>query len=162
MSNSLTPRSPRDSFCTSTYLVLPAYTNIYGNIFGGKLLEWIDISGAISAYRHCQSNVVTVSMDDIYFLHPIKAGFVVVIESQISFVGTTSMEIKCNVFSENPKNRERQQSNSAYLTFVALNDAGRPIPVPPLLLETVEEKKEFDLGSERKQLRLARFHQQKN
>ncbi|MEK7484612.1 MAG: acyl-CoA thioesterase [Planctomycetota bacterium] len=161
MSVSFSPQSPRESFCMSTYLVLPAYTNIYGNIFGGKLLEWIDISGAISAYRHCQANVVTASMDDICFLHPIKAGFVVVIESQVSFVGTTSMEIKCTVYSENTKNRERQQSTVAYLTFVALNDAGKPVPVPPLALETEDEKTEFELGRERRRLRLARFRKQK-
>lgn len=154
--SSLDPRPAHQSICVSTYLVLPAYTNIYGNIFGGKLLEWIDVSGAISAYRHSQANVVTASMDDIHFLHPIRAGYVVAIESRVSFTGKTSMEVICKVYSEHPKSRERVHSNLAYLTFVALDDNGKPTPVAPLLLETEEEKKEFEEARERRAFRLSR------
>lgn len=157
----LSPRPARLSLCTSTYLVLPGYTNIHGNIFGGKLMEWIDVAGAISAYRHSQSSVVTASIDDIYFLHPIKAGYVVILESKVSFTGLTSMEICCQVFSEHPQSGERLRSNTAYLTFVALDSGGKPTPVPPLLLETQEEQELYNEAKERREYRLSRLHLKK-
>src|SRR5688500_11192089 len=90
-------RPPRDSLCVKTEVVLPSDANNLGTVFGGRVMEWIDIAAAISAGRHCRKTVVTASMDDLHFLHPIKAGSVVVIHSQVSWSGRTSVEVVADV-----------------------------------------------------------------
>ncbi len=149
-------RPPRDSHVTKTEFVLPSDANNLGSVFGGRVMEWIDIAAAISAGRHCRKTVVTASMDDLHFLHPVKAGTVVVLQAQVNWAGHTSVEVGVEVFGEDLKTGERTRACLAYLTFVALDANGTPSPVPPLLPETSEEKRRFAAAEERRRFRLER------
>jgi acyl-CoA hydrolase len=135
-------------------LVLPGLTNVHGTIFGGILMQWIDIAAGIAASRHSGGPVVTASMDRLHFLDPVQLGEVVVLQAQVNFAARTSMEVGVRVFSENPATRERLQTTRAYLTFVAIVPAGRPRAVPPLVLETAEDRRRFADARKRRAVRL--------
>lgn len=143
-----------DSITIMTELVLPNDTNVFGNLMGGRLMYWMDIAAALSAQKHCNSAVVTASVDNISFENPIRLGNVVHIEAKISRAFTTSMEIHLKVWGEDLKKQHKYKSNEAYYTFVALNADDKPIPVPGLIPETDEEKKLFEGALRRRQLRL--------
>lgn len=149
-------RPPRDSEVTKTEVVLPSDANNLGTVFGGRVMEWIDIAAAVAAGRHCRTTVVTASMDDLHFLAPIKAGMVVVLIAQVNFAGRTSVEVGVEVLSEDLRTGERRRCCHAYLTFVALDSKGRPTAVPPLLPETEEERRRFRRAEQRRQFRLER------
>lgn len=136
--------------------VLPNDTNPLGTMFGGRVMALIDIAATIASSRHCRRSVVTASMDEINFHHPIKLGHVVLLEAVVNEAFTSSMEIGVNVYSENPLTGERRHTTSAYTTFVALDDLGQPTRVPPLIAETEEEKQRQLEARERKAARLAR------
>src|SRR5438105_11803055 len=114
------PGTVANSHALMTQQVMPYNTNIHGTVFGGEIMSWIDICAGVSAQRHCRSNVVTASMDDIHFVIPIKLGYVVILESQINAVFNTSMEIGIVVTGENPHTGERKVAVRAYSTFVSL------------------------------------------
>lgn len=135
-------------------LVLPSHTNPLGNIFGGVVMSWIDIAGAIAAQRHSRSPVVTVSIDYLHFIVPIKIGFVVLIHARVSYVGKTSLEVEVNVFAENTQSGEKRKATKAYLTYVAVDEFGRPRSVPPLVAKTPEDKKRFKEAEKRRETRL--------
>ena len=126
-----------------TELVLPNDTNLLKNLLGGRLLHWIDIAGAMSATRHANRNVATVAIDSVEFRHPISMGDIVILRSKLIWVGRTSMKVLVDIFSENKFSGEMKQTNTALLTFVALDENAHPTPVPRLKLETDEEKKLF-------------------
>jgi len=147
-------RKAIDSITIMTELVLPNDTNVFGNLMGGRLMYWMDIAAALSAQRHCNAAVVTASVDNISFENPIKLGNVVHIQAKISRAFNTSMEIYLKVWGEDLKQQHKYKSNEAYYTFVALDSNNKPIPVPPLVPETEEEKKLFDGALRRRQLRL--------
>src|SRR6185436_20260597 len=128
--------TPRASRVETEQLVLPGLTNTHNTIFGGMLMQWIDIAAGISAARHAGGPVVTASMDRLHFLHPIHLGEVVTVQAQVNYVGTTSMEVGVRVMAEDQSARGRRQTTRAFLTFVAVDDDGRPRPVPALSLET--------------------------
>ena len=109
-----------------TQLVLPTHTNAIGTVFGGTVMSWIDISAAIAAQRHSCSEVVTASIDQLNFIAPIRAGWVVNLKASVNFTSKTSMEIGVRVDAENPKTSEFFHTASAYLTFVAIGSDGRP------------------------------------
>jgi len=123
-------------------LVLPNDANTMGNVLGGRVLHWIDLAAAIVAHRHSRTEAVTASMDEVSFLGPIRVGQLAVIAARMTFVGRSSMEIRVDVQSEDLLSGERRQTSTAYLTFVAVDKAGQPTEVPPLLYETEEEKRE--------------------
>ena len=135
-------------------LVLPNDTNTLNNLMGGRLLHWMDIAAGISAQKHCNRIVVTASVDNVSFHHPIKLGDVVTIEAKVSRAFNTSVEVRLDVWAENIPSGERLKSNDAYYTFVALDPNGRTIPVPELIPETEEEQNLFDGALRRRQLRL--------
>ncbi len=137
-----------------TELVLPNDTNIYGNLMGGRLMYWMDIAAAISAHKHSNAPVVTVSVDNISFENPIKLGNVVHIEAKVTRAFNTSMEVHLRVWGEDLSTQYKYKSNEAYYTFVALDPNNKPKPVPQLQVETEEEKKLFDGALRRRQLRL--------
>ncbi len=137
-----------------TQLVLPSDTNNLGTIFGGTVMSWIDIAAAISAGKHARAIVVTASLDALHFLAPIKLGDVVYIRAMVNFAARTSMEVGVRVTSENQLTGELTHTSSAYLTFVAVDAAGKPTPVPPLVPETEEEIRRFQQAAERKSRRL--------
>ena len=136
-------------------LVLPNDANTMGNVLGGRVLHWIDLAAAIVAHRHCRSETVTVSMDQVSFLAPIRVGQLAVIAARMTFVGRTSMEIRVDVRSEDLLSGDRRQTSTAYLTFVAVDKKGRPVEVPPLLYKTREERREARAAEARRAARLA-------
>ena len=115
-----------------TQIVLPSHTNNHDTAFGGQIAAWADICAAVSAQRFCRCGVVTASMDELHFLHPVKKGMVVILRSQINCAWRTSMEIGVRVDAENPITGETLHCCSAYLTFVAINEAGDPVQVPDM------------------------------
>ncbi|KHJ36933.1 putative acyl-CoA thioester hydrolase [Pedobacter glucosidilyticus] len=143
-----------DSLITMNELVLPNDTNTLNNLMGGRLLHWMDIAAAISAQRHSNRIVVTASVDNVSFKHPIKLGDVVTINAKVTRAFHTSVEVRLDVWAENIPSGTRIKSNEAYYTFVALNDEGKTVPVPELIPESDEEKALYDGALRRKQLRL--------
>jgi acyl-CoA hydrolase len=152
--NTVPGKSPSLSSVTMTEIVLPSDANALGTIFGGKIMSWIDIAGAIAAGRHARKVVVTASIDALHFLAPVKVGHVVHIRAMVNFASRTSMEVGIRVDSENPITGEFTHTATAYATFVALNDIGRPVPVPALLPETPEEKRRFEEAKKRRESRV--------
>jgi acyl-CoA hydrolase len=154
--------TPRASRSRTEQIVLPGLTNVHGTVFGGILTQWIDIAAGISAARHAKGPVVTASMDRLHFMTPVHLGEVVTIEAQVNYAGTTSMEIGVRVFAENRTFSTRRQTTRAYLTFVAVDDRGRPRPVPPLRLETAEDRRRFADAARRRTVRLRELRAMKN
>ena len=130
----MTVRSPLDTQVEMTQIVLPSHTNTHGTIFGGQVAAWWDICAAVSAQRFCRGPVVTASMDQLHFLEPIRKGMVVIFLSQVNQVWRTSMEVGVRVLAEDPMTGARRHCCSAYLTFVALNEQGKPTQLPSLNL----------------------------
>jgi acyl-CoA hydrolase len=136
-------------------LVLPNDANTLGNVLGGMVLHWIDLAAAVVAHRHCRSEAVTASIDQVSFLAPIRVGQVAMIAARMTYAGRTSMEIRVDVHSEDLLSGERQQTSTAYVTFVAIDGKGRPKPVPPLILETEDERREARDAETRRAARLS-------
>jgi len=134
--------------------VLPNDANTLGNVLGGTVLHWVDLAAAVVALRHCRTAAVTASIDQVSFLAPIKVGQVAMIAARMTYAGRTSMEIRVDVESENLITGVRQRTSTAYLTFVAIDKKGQPIPVPPLRLETAEERREARAAQARRAARL--------
>jgi acyl-CoA hydrolase len=147
-------KSPQESFTIMNELVLPNDTNTLNNLMGGRLLHWMDIAAAISAQKHCNRIVVTASVDNVSFQHPIKLGDVITIEARVSRAFTTSVEVRLDVYAQNIPSGTKVKSNEAYYTFVALDQNGRTIPVPPLLPATDDEIELYEGALRRRQLRL--------
>ncbi len=135
-------------------LVLPNDTNTLNNLMGGRLLHLMDIAAAMAAQKHSNRIVVTASVDNVSFKAPIKLGDVVTIYAKITRSFNSSMEIKLDVWAENIPSGTKIKSNEAYYTFVAVDQTGRPIPVPTVQTENEEEKKLYDGALRRRQLRL--------
>jgi acyl-CoA hydrolase len=135
-------------------IVLPGLTNVHGTIFGGMLMQWIDITAGIAAARHASGPVVTASLDRMHFLSPVRLGEVVILQAQVNFAARTSMEVGVRVFAEDQQSGVRRQTTRAYLTFVAVDGDLRPREVPPLVVETAEEKRRFADARRRRAVRL--------
>lgn len=150
------PKSVQSSQVVMTQLVLPSHTNSMDSVFGGVIMSWIDICAAIAAQRHSNREVVTASLDDLHFIAPVRKGWVVNLRASVNYVSRTSMEVGVRVDAENPKTGDHFHTASAYLTFVALDSNGKPTPVPPLLLETDEDKRRSQVAQKRRELRLKR------
>jgi acyl-CoA hydrolase len=130
------------SRCEMTELVLPGDANALGTIFGGKIMQWVDIAAAIAAMRHAGCQVVTASIDALHFLGPVRVGEVVILKAQVNAVFRTSMEVGVRVEAEDPrKSPDRRYTTKAYLTFVAVDPDGAPLIVPPLLLDSEEDRR---------------------
>jgi acyl-CoA hydrolase len=126
-----------------------------GNILGGRVMHLVDIAAAIAAHRHSQSHVVTASVDYVDFRNPIRVGELIILRANINRVFRTSMEVGVKVFSENILTGERKHTTTAYVTFVAIDEAGRPKPVPPLILKTAVERRRYREALIRRRIRLA-------
>lgn len=148
------PKKWKDSYTELQRLVQPPDTNIYNDLYGGRLVEWIDNVAAIVAARHCRRKTVTGSIDRLFFLSPIHLGDIVSLKGRINFVTAKTMEIEVDVYSENAITGDRSFTTTCFLTYVAINESGKPIEVPPLLVETEDEKKRFNDGRDRNALRL--------
>ncbi len=150
------PRSPRDSALTMTQLMLPEHANSQGNVHGGVVLKLCDECGGITAARHARRPTVTVTVDSVTFYQPVLLGRLLLVHGCITWVGRTSIEVELQVETENLLTGERQHTNSAWFVYVALDEERRPTPVPPLRLESDEDRRRFAQGEERRRLRLAR------
>ncbi len=145
----------RDSISTYSELALPTDANMLGHVLGGKVMHLVDLAGALAALRHARNPVVTASVDYMNFLHPVRIGDLVVMYSSVNRVFRTSMEVGVKVFVENLITGETRHTSSAYLTFVALGKQDQPVPLPPAIPETDEEKRRFENAGERRAYRLA-------
>mgnify|MGYP002628607494 CR=1 FL=1 len=135
-------------------LVLPNDTNTLGNLMGGRLLHFMDVCAAIAAQRHSNRTVVTASVDSVDFRSAIRLGEVVVLEAVVNRAFTTSMEVEIQVWAEDTSTGERRHCNRAFYTFVAVDQSGRPIPIPPVAPETEEERERHAAAARRRELRL--------
>lgn len=139
MTNNLKTKSVKESAVEMRYLVMPNDTNPQNSIFGGVVMSWIDMAAAMVAERHSNRPVVTVHVGDMSFKAPIKIGDHVLIKASINYVGRTSMLVGVKVLAENPFTGITRHTTTAYLTFVALDDIGRPMQVNPILTEGEDE-----------------------
>ncbi|MFL5783287.1 MAG: acyl-CoA thioesterase [Bacteriovoracaceae bacterium] len=139
-----TNKTPSESSVEMREMVMPNNTNALNTVFGGTVMSWIDIAAAMVAARHCGRPVVTAHIDDIDFIAPIKVGYHVLIQASMNYVGKTSMIVGVRVTSENPYTGESRKTTKAYLTFVALDDLGRPIEVPGLTPESEDEVRRYE------------------
>jgi acyl-CoA hydrolase len=148
-------KAPAASRVEMTEIVLPGDTNALGTIFGGKVMQWIDIAASVAGMRHSGGNVVTASIDGLTFLTPIHLGEIVLLKAQVNFVGRTSMEIGVRVEAEDPRTGARRYTTKAYLTFVAIDAAGKPRAIPPLVPESEEDRRREGDAMARRDARLA-------
>lgn len=143
------PRPPRCSRVEMTEIVLPSHANNLGTAFGGQIMSWMDVAAAVAAARHARRVAVTASVDAIQFLAPVHRGDAVVLRSEVTYVGRTSMEVSVTVDAETLLTGEVRRTVEAFFTFVAVDESGRPAPVPPLAPETDEERARFQAGAAR-------------
>lgn len=134
---------------------MPQDASVIGNVFGGVMLAMMDKTAAISAFRHARSICVTASIDRVDFREPIHVGDLVIMKASVNFAGHTSMEVGVRVEAEDLIAGKRRHTNSCYLTFVAVDKKGRPVPVPPVLPETPDEIRRYGAAIERRRIRLA-------
>jgi len=143
-----------DSTVIMTELVLPNHTNQLGNLLGGQLMHWIDICAALSAAKHNQRVCVTASVDRIDFLHPIKLGNAVNLVASVNRVFNTSMEIGVKVYAQNFKEGTKIHTNTAYLTFVGVDEYGNPVKAIDAIPESDDEKRRYEEALRRREIRL--------
>jgi acyl-CoA hydrolase len=153
---SVPPKRSSDSATEMVQVVLPNDANPLGFILGGTVMHLIDIAAAIACHRHTRSLLVTAAVDDLQFLHPIKVGDLIILKSKVTCVFTTSLEAHVEVYSEETLTGQRQLTSRAYLTFVAIAQDGGRVLVPPLLIETEEERRVCEQAHARRAARLAR------
>jgi acyl-CoA hydrolase len=149
------PRTVRETQSDYYEVCLPNDANLLGNMLGGHVMHLVDLCGAIAAIRHARCTVVTASIDQMTFLHPIHIGELVRLKSQVNRVFRTSMEVGVKVWVENLQTGDLKHTSSAYLTFVALDRAGNRVILPPIVPETEQEKRRFEEAAERRAYRLA-------
>jgi acyl-CoA hydrolase len=151
----LTPKPPSDSLVEMTELVMPSDANALGTAFGGRIVQWTDLAAGVCAMRHSRLPVVTVSIDQLTFLGPVRIGHIALLRAQVNAVFRSSMEVGVEVSTEDPRTGERRKCCDAYLTFVALGGDNRPTEVAPLLAESAEEKRRERDARTRREARLA-------
>ncbi|MDG6910817.1 MAG: acyl-CoA thioesterase [Nitrososphaerota archaeon] len=148
-------KTPSESEMTTARLMMPTDANVLGNVFGGAIMRYMDEIAAIVAWRHAGKNVVTASIDRMNFYAPVYVGDLLILKAAVNYVGTTSMEIGVRLEAVDPSTRKGTHTGSCYLTYVALDEKGKPTPIPPLNPVTSIEKKRFNEGLARRRLREA-------
>ena len=154
--SNLTPKRAAESATETVQVVLPNDANPLGYILGGTVMHLVDIAGAIASFRHTRSRVVTAAVDELQFLNPIKVGDLIILKARVTCTFSTSLEVEVNVYSEETLTGLRQQTSRAFLTFVAIAEDGSKVAVPPLLVETDEERRTAEEARARRAARLAR------
>jgi acyl-CoA hydrolase len=144
-----------------TEIILPNDTNILGNLLGGRLMHFIDLTGAMAAYRHSRTHVVTAAMDHIDFIRPVHLGDLLTLKSSVNRAFSSSMEVGVKVWAENTRTGEVAHVASAYLVFVAIDEQGRLVKVPALQPETPDEKRRFADALRRREHREAELARRK-
>ena len=149
-------RFMKDARAEMTEIVMPNDANPHGSVSGGRVMHLIDVCAAVAATRHARRPVVTIAVDELVFLAPVPVGHILLLDGQVTFAGETSMEVKVVVRGENPVTGERRHTTTAHLTFVGLDEAGRPATVPELVAETDGERAMLERAQRRREERLAR------
>jgi acyl-CoA hydrolase len=156
------PRPVRDSQSEMAEIVLPNDANPLGTLLGGRLMHWIDLAGALAAHRHSRNYVVTASIDHLDFLVPVHVGDLVIFRSSVNRVFRSSLEVGVKVFVENYIADECQHVSSAYLTFVAIDAAGRHVPVPAVIPESDDQRRRYDDAGRRRDIRRTELERRRN
>lgn len=136
-----------------SHIALPEDANPSGNLHGGVILKHVDTAGGVVAMRHARANAVTASFERMDFLLPAYVGELLTIKASLNYVGRTSMEVGVRVEAENPITGEVRHTNSAYVTYVALDESGKPRPVPPLDLDTDTARRRWQEAENRRRMR---------
>ena len=147
----------KDSHVIMHELILPNDTNNLGNIFGGKVMQYMDLCAAMSAYKFARTAVVTASVDRLDFLAPATVGDMLILKSSVNYAHKTSMEIGVRIDAENVKTGQRKHTASAYLTFVSLDEDGKPQKITDIIPESKDEKRRYQEGKERHAQRIKRL-----
>jgi acyl-CoA hydrolase len=145
----------RESISEYAELALPTDANGMGNVLGGKVMHLVDLAGALAAMRHTRRSAVTAAVDSLVFLHPGHIGDLIALRSSVNRAFRTSLEVGVTVETENLLTGQKVHTCSAYLTFVALDENGKPTPIPPVIPETETEKRRYREAGERREHRLA-------
>ncbi|RJP49403.1 MAG: acyl-CoA thioesterase [Anaerolineaceae bacterium] len=154
MSDIPSPKPIRASRISIAQMMQPEHANNLGNVHGGWIMKLVDEAGALACMRHAQRRVVTVAIDSMVFRHPIKTSDLVILNAEVTYTGSTSMEAEVQVIAENPITGQRWQTNTAYLVYVALDDDGKPVAIPPIMAETIDEERKMAEAKERQARRL--------
>ncbi len=149
-----TAQSSEDTVTQMTEIVLPQHANALGTAFGGTVMSWIDVCAAVTAQRHCRRVAITASVDDLHFRAPLRVGDVVVLAARVNAVFNTSLEVGVTVDREDPSSRQLVRCVEARLTFVCVDDAGKPVRVPPLSLTSDADRAIAEQALERREHRL--------
>ena len=155
MKKALKAKPVRASQISIAQLMQPEHANNLGNVHGGWIMKLVDEAGALACMRHAQRRVVTVAIDSMVFRQPIRIGDLVILNAEVTYCGRTSLEAEVEVVAENPVTGERTHTNTAYLVYVALDDHGKPVAVPPLFAETESEKLRLEQAQKRQERRLS-------
>jgi acyl-CoA hydrolase len=147
------PRPVRESISEMAEIVLPNDANPLNSLLGGRLMHWIDLAGAMAAYRHTRQFVVTASIDHVDFLVPVRVGDLVILRSSVNRVYRTSMEVGVKIWVEHYRSQEDIHVGSAYLTFVAIDAQGNHVAVAPVVPETADEKRRYEDAARRREIR---------
>ncbi len=147
-------KRPSESLTEMTQVVLPNDANPFGFMLGGTVMHLIDIAGAIACSRHARAMLVTAAVDGLQFLHPIKVGDLIILKARVNAVWSTSLEVEVEVFSEETLTGVRRLTSLAYLTFVALDRESHRVHIPPLILETDDDRRRAAEAEERRARRL--------
>ena len=142
-----------DSIAEQVYVIRPEHMNGGGRLFGGRLMEWIDEVAGLVAIRHAQSHVITASVDNLKFIRGAYQNDLVVLIGKLTYVGTTSMEVRVDTYVEDYFEGTRRPINRAYLIMVAVDEDGKPRKVPRIILENESERAEWEAGKKRRQMR---------
>jgi len=152
-------KTVRASHISIAQLMQPEHANNLGNVHGGWIMKLVDEAGALACMRHAQHRVVTVAIDSMVFRQPIRIGDLVILNAEVTYTGSTSMEAEVQVTAENPITGERTHTNTAYVVYVALDNEGNPVQVPQLKAETDEQKRRMQSAKERQNYRLTQRKQ---
>ena len=158
----LTPRPVAESCSEMVELVLPNDANPLSSLLGGRLMHWIDLAGALAAFRHSRGVVVTASTDHVDFLFPVRVGDIVIFKSSVNRVFRTSMEVGIKVWVESIFTGERHHVSSAYLTFVAVHRDGSRRPIAPVVPQSAEELRRYEDAARRRQFRQTETERKSN
>lgn len=153
--------TPRQSQVVLTQVMGPSHANVLGNVHGGLIMKLCDEAGGMAAIKHARRPVATVVVDSMSFHSPVHIGNLVTVTAQVTWTGRTSMETRVVVSAEDVLTGEVTHTNTAYFVYVALDQNGRPVPVPPLICETEEDQSRFERGAERQAYRLQQRRQEK-
>jgi acyl-CoA hydrolase len=156
MTHSYKPKPASVSRIQLAQMMMPEHANSYGNVHGGWIMKLVDEAGGLASTRHAANRTVTVAIDSMVFRHPIHIGDLVLFNAEVTYAGHTSMEVEVNVIAENPISGEQIHTNAAYLVYVAIDDNGKPVRIPPLFVETPEEQARMHAAIERQKIRLSK------